>query len=263
MNAITLKKTESGLNKTNTQRLGFFKKKKKKKEKSNPNSQHNIFYKPFERNILWLMKWVSKSKRQIWSMIASVKTTGTCFNFFVWRHLITQFLVWYAGTAKQQYLFNQSHTLKTLRFRPFDRNPITYRRPPHRFLVSQAHYCTRKKQSVVGELRSGMFWDGSCSHRRLISGFVCLYFSRSPLGPVRPARRETTLRAHNFTFAYLHAVQPWKRFGYLWILVCSWASLEDADMKKDIRKQKRSPKGTKVKIPLLLKPIRPNVVNRR
>ncbi len=58
------------------------------------------------------MKWVSKSKRQIWSMIASVKTTGTCFNFFVWRHLITQFLVWYAGTAKQQYLFNQSHTLK-------------------------------------------------------------------------------------------------------------------------------------------------------
>ncbi len=147
------------------------------------------------------MKWVSKSKRQIWSMIASVKTTGTCFNVFVWRHLITQFLVWYAGTAKQEYLFNQSH-VKTLRFRPFDHNPITYIRPP-RFLVSQVHHCTRNKQSVVGELRSEMFWNGSCGHRRLLPGFVCLYFSR----PSSPSEaRNDTLRTQ------LHIrvlAQPW------------------------------------------------------
>lgn len=77
----------------------------------------------------------------------------------------------------------------------------------------------------------------------------------NPLGSTGVLRGEKNPNTNGHTRMLMgrRTVQPWKRFCYLWILVCSWASLEDADMKRRIKK------GPKV---LLLKPIGPNVVNK-
>lgn len=129
-------------------------------------------------------------------------------------------------------------------FRSQSHQKKTYRRPPRRFFgFSSSLLCE-------GKTVSGSWAEIRDVQRRSQEVVVFIAHSRGTpehVGPVRPARSPwgekrhfAHTNSHTWTLMSCRTGQPSKRIGYLWILVCSWASLEDADMEKRQKKHKRT-----------------------